>query len=230
MRIDFKRYGFKFAIALLTLAVGVIGFYLFKLRYDVCLPEQTSPCAVLQENRISLPQSKVKFEVPHKWLEWQAQFGNNFHLTRWQLYRVETGGGEWDSEYAQVTNAVLPFENCAVHAGGEGWGLRAVSFADLQMRAYTGNWELMEVRQRVLDQGLPEAKTVGGDALFSSAMRGDWQRDSISYNLFYGDYGGTAHVDFYSRRIDGKTVVLVFMYESTDEVDQILDSFVLADR
>ena len=228
MQMDFKKYRFKFAIALLTLVVGVSIFYLFKFRYDTCLPEQTLPCSVLAGNTIRLPQSNTKFNVPQNWLEWQSNSHNNFHLTRWQLYWVKTGFWEWDSEYAQVTNAVLPFENCAAHLGGEGWDLNGVSFGDLQMRAYAGNWNLANVRERVAQQGLNQARKVGKEAQFSSDARGDWQRDSISYNVFYGDYGGKAQIDFYSRATNGKTVTLVFMYasENTEEINQVLDSFV----
>jgi hypothetical protein len=47
---------------------------------------------------------------------------------------VRVGHGEWDSEYASVVNASLPFEDCAAHVGGEGWGWQGLSFGDLQVR------------------------------------------------------------------------------------------------
>ena len=227
MRVDFSKYRFKLAVALLTLAVGISIFYLFKFQYDSCLPNQALPCAVLIGNTIYLPQSNTKFNIPQNWLEWQSKFHNNFHLTRWQLYWVKTGVREWDAEYAQVTNAVLPFEHCAVHAGSEGWDLNGVSFTDLQMRVYVGDWKLADIKNQVAQQGLKQAGEIGEDAKFSSYVRDKWQRDSISYNVFYGDYGGKAEVDFYSREVNGKTVTLVFMYASdnTEKIKEILDSF-----
>jgi hypothetical protein len=41
---------------------------------------------------------------------------------------VRFGHGEWDSEYASFVNASLPFEDCAAHVGGEGWGWQGVFF------------------------------------------------------------------------------------------------------
>ena len=223
-----RNHAFKLAIALLTLTIGLIVAALWKSHYDVCSPNQSLPCSTLEGRIVQLVPSGVRFDVPQAWMDWQAQFHNNFHLTRWQLYQVKSGFGEWDSEYAQVTNAVLPFEMCAAHAGDEGWGFEGVSFDDLQLRVYVGDWALADLKHRIATDGLNQANRAAKNARSSSTVRDSWQVDAISYEVFYGDYGGAAHVDFYSRVREGKTVVFVFMYarEHVDDIDQILRSFV----
>jgi hypothetical protein len=61
---------------------------------------------------------------------------------------------------------------------------------------------------------------VAKNARTAAGEQGEWQRDTISYEVFYGDYGGRANVDFYSRAREGKTVVFVFMY-ARDHADKI---------
>jgi hypothetical protein len=71
---------------------------------------------------IQLHPSDITFQVPQDWFDWDAQFHNNLHLSHRELRSVRVGHGEWDSEYGSVVNASLPFEHCAAHVGGEGWG------------------------------------------------------------------------------------------------------------
>ncbi len=68
-----------------------------------------------------LHPSDATFQIPQDWLDWNAEFHNNLHLTHRELRKVRIGFGEWDYEYARVVNAALPFEHCAAHVGGEGW-------------------------------------------------------------------------------------------------------------
>jgi hypothetical protein len=75
-----------------------------------------------KEETIYLHPSDVSFQIPNDWLDWNAQFHNNFHLTHGELKKVRFGAGEWDYEYGAVVNSALPFEDCAAHVGGEGWG------------------------------------------------------------------------------------------------------------
>ncbi len=60
---------------------------------------------------IQLHPSGITLQVPQDWLEWDAQFQNNFHLSHRELRSVRVGHGEWDSEYGSVVNASLPFEH-----------------------------------------------------------------------------------------------------------------------
>ena len=58
----------------------------------------------------------------------------------------------------------------------------------------------------------------------------NWQRVTLSYDLWYSDYGGTANVDVFSRAFGKQTAVLVFMYadslhEPRGQVATIVKSF-----
>ncbi len=116
--------------------------------------------AIRQGRTIKLHPSNITFQVPQSWVEWDSQFHNNFHLTHRELRSVRIGHGEWDSEYASVVNASLPFEECAAHVGGEGWGWQGVSFGDLQVRAYVTSLSEDEVLERVKSQGFGAAQSI----------------------------------------------------------------------
>lgn len=139
------------------------------------------------------------------------------------------GHGEWDSEYASVVNASLPFEDCAAHVGGEGWGAQGVSFGDLQVRAYVTTLSGDEVLARIKAQGFEAAQRIaerqGAKASFSTSTEQHWQHSEITYPLWYGDYGGTAPVDFYVRDTGHYRLVIVLMgWGAQGEAASILSS------
>lgn len=188
------------------------------------------PSAVRDGTTITLRPGGATFKVPQDWLKWHRQFGNNLHLTHKQLDAVARGGGEWDTEYASVCNAALPFDRCAAHVGEEGWGKEGVSYADLQVRVY----ELAEapevVERRIREQGAADVKRFSGHRPeVKSDKDSVWRRTVLAFRLWYGDYGGTAHVDFRVRRCGGRTIVFVFMYSNYQShaktIQEILDSF-----
>jgi hypothetical protein len=143
---------------------------------------------------------------------------------------VRFGAGEWDYEYGKVVNTVLPFEHCAAHVGGDGWGREGVSFGDLQMRAYFTDLGSEEILKRISGPALAAAKKLSrdfyapGHVQTSVGEEGPWRRAIIRYSLFYGDYGGTANVEFYARPVSHYELVLVFMGSMEDEKQAILQS------
>jgi hypothetical protein len=164
-------------------------------------------------------------------VDWHLKFGNNFHLTHKQLDAVAKGAGEWDTEYASVCNAALPFDRCAAHVGGEGWG-KAVSFADLQVRVYDLAEAPAAVEERIKREGVADIERFSGRLpALEGETDGPWRRTRLSYEVFYGDYGGTAHVDFRVGRCGDRTFVFVFMYADYNPkqktIKVILDSFTL---
>jgi len=190
--------------------------------------------ATRQGRTIQLHPSNITFQVPQSWLEWDSEFHNNFHLTHRQLRSVRVGHGEWDSEYASVVNAGLPFEDCAAHVGGEGWGWQGVSFGDLQVRAYLTSLSEDGVVARVRSQGFETAQSIaerqsgfgaGQKAFFSASSEQRWQHIKISYPLWYGDYGGTAPIDFYLTDTGHYRLVIVLMgWGAEGEASSILNS------
>jgi hypothetical protein len=176
--------------------------------------------ATRQGRTIQLHPSNITFQVPQSWLEWDSEFHNNFHLTHRQLRSVRVGHGEWDSEYTSVVNASLPFKDCAAHVGGEGWGWQGVSFGDLQVRAYVTSLSENEVLERVKSQSFGTAQSIaehqsgfgmGHQASFAASTEQGWQHAKISYPLWYGDYGGTAPIDFYMRDTGHYRLVIVLI-------------------
>ena len=173
---------------------------------------------------ILLHPSNVTFHVPQQWIKSNDEFHNNFHLSRAELESVRDGSGEWDTEYAEVVNAALPFQYCAVHAGGEGWGKQGVSFADVQMRAYDTPFSKQDVMTRIRGSAFDAVRRISSKSNLAEASQGQWQSAVIDYFLWYGDYGGTARIRFYVQSTRDRTLVLVFMGGNDQEVQEIIQS------
>lgn len=177
--------------------------------------------SVRQGDLVASAGSGPRFQLPGEWFDWYDSFGNNLHLARSELDTVEHGSGDWDTEYSYVLESLLPFDRCAMHVGGEGWAGEGVSYADLQVRAYVVDEtpaELMERAQATAWEDIaPEIST---DQL------GGWTQLLLSYDRWYGDYGGRANVDLRLQRLEDSTVILAGMYtdgwSSLDEFDSIL--------
>lgn len=193
--------------------------------------QTTWASASIQGSSVTINPSQASFAVPQKWVEWNA-FGYHFHLTRPQIDAAARGHGEWDTEYASVVNAVLPFDRCAGHMGDAGWGEQGVSFADLQMRVYDLAQPPEHVEKRIRENGFADIKRfTGKEPTLEQDLKAHWRRTKLAYNLFYGDYGGTAHVDFRVKRFGKRTLVFVFLYSDYGPQEQtitsILDSVVI---
>ena len=173
---------------------------------------------------IHLHPSDITFRIPQGWIEWNGQFHNNIHLSHRELRSVRLGYGEWDTEYGDVVNSALPFEDCAAHVGGDGWGREGSSFADLQVRAYVTNLTTAEVANRIKNKSFKSAKEISSNPEISAAKDRGWERERIRYLLLYGDYGGTANIDFYFKDVGKYRLVLVFMGWNEEERNEILDS------
>jgi hypothetical protein len=186
--------------------------------------------ATRQNRIIYLHPSDTSFQIPEDWLYWNTEFHNNLHLTHRELKKVRLGAGEWDTEYGDVVNSALPFEHCAAHAGGEGWGREGVSFGDLQLRAYVTDLNSAEILRRISGPAFDTAKGYSSQAQLSSGQEGEWQRVVIQYDLFYGDYGGTANIEFYIKPVDQYQLVMVFMGNVEKEKRQIIDSVTIGRR
>lgn len=168
----------------------------------VCVPQtNTSHFATQKGSIIKLSPLGASFHIPQDWLDWNRRFHNNLHLTRQDLESVKDGAGEWDTEYAKVVNAALPFNDCSAHVGGEGWGLQGSSFGDLQMRVYLTDQSEKDIIKRISELAFAAAKTVRKNSQVNPTITppehtGEWSRIITSYQLWYVDYGGTAHVGF----------------------------------
>jgi len=185
-----------------------------------------------------LRPSGLQFEVPKDWIDWYDQFGDNLHLTGKELDRVGPGAGEWDEEYARVCNAVLPFDRCAAHVGGEGWGKNAASFGDLQVRVYDLQEPVNKIQEGIAGQSLAKigeliggskiGELIGGPVQVQQSEKDGWRRIVYSYGRFYHDYGAKAHVDIRIKQIGERPIAFVFMYTNYQSHERTIADMLLA--
>ena len=205
-------------------------FVLFSAGCDDVDTSNQKPAASLEGRTVTISPYGATFEVPQTWVNWHSRFKNNIHLSREELDAVRTADGEWDTEYAQVVNAMLPFDACILHAGGSGWGREGTSYVDVQMRVYLVGMTPDQVVERVVTAGDKEASKIAKTTVQRRADFDGWQRATLSYPLKYEDYGGTAGIDVFAKSLDNRTAVLVFMYLADSEpgqkeVEGIVQSF-----
>lgn len=185
------------------------------------------PYATRDGCTIRLEPSGATFRVPQQWVNRYGEFGNNFHLSHEQLDAVAEGEGEWDTEFASVCNAALPFDRCAAHVGDDGWGREGVSYGDLQVRVYEIGASLVEdIEKKGVAEVVRILKHVPSVERDASSP---WQKYKISFFRWYFDYGATAHIDFRVRTFGARSMVFVFMYTDAQpqgsHIASILDSF-----
>ncbi len=189
-------------------------------------PKATSRVNVNGDHFI-IPEAKASFRIPKQWLIWKRFFC----LDSTQLSTVQnTAAAEWDSAYGPITDAILPFADCLLHIGNDGWGAQGAARVDVHLRAYLTDTKPEEITKAVADTGVETAGKVKGRSVKSDSRDdGGWRIDHVGFDLWYSDYGGRAGVDFYSRPCGAKTLVLVFMLgddESTiKDRDSIIGSF-----
>lgn len=189
----------------------------------------TPPSARLDGDQLTVLPSGETFRLPESWVLEYAKTRSNLTLARPQLEEVRHGAGDWDTEFAAVANAVLPFGRCAAHVGAEGFGDLGRFYTDLQARIYVGTSTPAAVHEAVLQKGRATAETFFRPVSSSAGSFGSWTATSLSWDAYYWDYGGRAKMTFYTREHEGWTVVVVFMYTSRDEHEAernlILNSF-----
>lgn len=189
----------------------------------ICFSEQKNEhYSTLQGTTAQMRPSGASFHVPSDW---------TFDLTGRELEKVEKGKGEWYKEYAKIVNASLSFGDCSVRAGSENWD--SASFDSMQVRGYSAHGTVEEVAKKISGKGFAALKALPPKIVTKGTINSDdvvpWRRILITYDLWYGDHGGKAIIEFYLTGREGTTVVLVFMHRdkatAASLVRQILDSF-----
>jgi hypothetical protein len=165
--------------------------------------------------RVTITPPGITFDVPNP--------SAGFSATGAKLDALSACKNEWDTEYAQVANAMLPFETLAAHIGSEPF-CGGASYFDMHIRAYVvempaSSWVALAIKRG----GEAEAARFGWDVRYrdSEKMASKWAprfdfpdftHVGVAYSRFYGDYGGIAHVDTFVRSFGDQTLVLMFMW------------------
>lgn len=198
---------------------------------------QTRQGSVRQGTTIAAVGYRLRFNIPAAWVRWyeENETHPNLHLTPAQLDIVKETEGEWDREFALVVNAMLPFDQCIAHVGGDGWGPRGISYADLQVRVYVLTATPEEIEERAFSQGsVVVASLTGTPVVPKQEQVGAWRRIVFKYFRTYADYGATAIVDLRLRLMSHSTVAFAFMYtdhtEHDAEIEEMLNSVIFTDE
>lgn len=175
----------------------------------------------------------VSFVLPQRWIDRHLNdVGYSLiHLGTGQLSEIQNGQrGEWHEQFSIIANRALSFDNCVLHAGESNWGRHSASAVPVQMRTYVVNSN--DVVHTIVSNAMAAASTFTKTVDHYSSRRGEWNVDTLSFQLWFHDYGGTARMEFFTRPIDKSTIVLLFMYardpqssRQRDEINSIVDSF-----
>jgi hypothetical protein len=189
----------------------------------LCLSESgRDHFSTLQGAAIRIEPVAASLQVPQDWV---------LYLTKQEIKSVKKGEGEWQTEYAKVLNAALPFAACSLHAGKYRWESPAVG--SLQMRVYVLDGTVEQVQKGISSKGFSAAKSLSSKHIHNAAIAvdevGPWRRVIITYDAWYGDYGGKANLNFYASDHGPWTVAVVFLggagAENSLAVAKILHSF-----
>jgi len=213
-----SAHGFRNKVVIVTVLVVLSGTATAKAS------EKDRHFSTAEGRTVRMQPSGTAFEVPGgRWEGW--------YLNRTELDKAKGGKGEWYTEYARVANAALPFEACSVQTGTYLWN--APTFAGVTVRGYSLDSAAGETEDRIASKALTAARHLSRSSAVNASLTKSrekrWDRLLIAYDVWYGDYGGRANVDFYVTEVEGKSIVLVFMYADGNNnfsvVQQILESF-----
>lgn len=172
---------------------------------------QERPHSELISSVLSMLPAGARMELTSILLEHVGDPAYFFSTAR-ELDALEDGVGEWNREYSEILDGILDAERCGVHVGNNPW-------------PESGNWHSLYMRAYILAESPPEiidaieclgpALVEGVGASFRAIELEEldgWERARVSYDVFYGDYGGTANVDFLLQDHCDGTLGIVFMY------------------
>jgi hypothetical protein len=177
--------------------------------------------AYLAGRRLLIEPLGMSFRVPPVWLGMRGPGDRDYHCGNQPEGRVRDRivtdparlrsfkgpAGEWRTEFSAVIDSVLPFANLVAQLGGDPW---RGSCGTLQMRVYVG--DRLGKLTMAADAGVRTASRYFQPVSRSQVDSAGWHITRLSWNAMYHDYGGTAQVEFWTRPVRGRDVVLVFMF------------------
>jgi hypothetical protein len=179
-----------------------------------------SDSARVVERRIIVEPLGISVEMPAHWFPtvkigsfscFEGKAPSVFaplSVSRAELAPPATRG--WHREYATIADSVLPVSAAVAQFGTIDWNPEAC-WGDLQARVYVVDLPISKVVQRVQDAGIA-AVTPTFRARSEVIDTVGWRRARIIWDAMYSDLGSTTHMDYYIRRVRGRTLVLLLMY------------------
>lgn len=174
----------------------------------------------------------ASFEIPASWLTPKPSLPDNRTknlFLSWadlnEVDRIDREINGFDSEDADVINAVLPFEDCVAHVGDRGWGNGL--WNDLQARIYITNLTPQEIETSIENKGLKTAAANFEEASLKTDKYRSWTKHSFKILDAPTHFLLFKSLDFYTRCENDLTVVFVFLHADSfeKEISMLLDSF-----
>jgi hypothetical protein len=205
----------------------------------IALNQNQVDSAHIANGRLAIEPLGVSFEIPPTWFdtptikgtcEYNSLISSRFHVSRESIAKLPRAIGEWDKEFSAVVDSVMPFSGTVAQLGSEGWGAESSCFGDLQVRVYVTDVSVDSLSTRARLRASETAKRFFPSTPVAEADTLGWRVQRLSWDAWYYDYGATAQVEFYSRRVREKTLTLVFMHalafdRATLDRDLILHTF-----
>lgn len=192
--------------------------------------EKGSPTASLELNKVTIEPYGASFEFPLAWLSEEEKHRNpvgyreNLYISWKDLEKMHAINGDNEAD-AQIMNAILPFEFCAVHVGSKGWGNYLTN--DLYARMYVVDGSADDFEKLLETRGLERARSVYKKADLKGIQEQKW-RGRVMRVLEIGEHTLLSKdLSFYYQGFENKTVVFVFIHQSgwAETISDILSSF-----
>lgn len=230
----------RLIIAVIVAIAGVVVFVGFQNSDEVrrtLTPavihskENNSPHSTLDNTTVYIQPYGAYFEIPEAWLTQRPapdRHVKNLFLSWTDLNEVNQIDREpfgFDTEDADVINAVLPFEDCVAHVGDRGWGNGL--WNDLQSRIYITQLTPDEIVRRLESDGLKTAQSNFEKASFEASTYNEWNKFSFRILDAPTHFMLFKRLTFFLRRENDATVVFVILQADSfeDEVAILLNSF-----
>jgi hypothetical protein len=187
----------------------------------IAVNQNNPDSARIAEGRLAIEPLGASFEIPRTWFdpptikltcEYNSPVSSRFHVSRESIAKLPRATGEWDKEFSAVVDSVMPFSGTLAQLGSEGWGAESSCFGDLQVRVYVTDLPIDSLATRARTRASETANRFFPATPVAEADTLGWRVQKLSWNAWYYDYGATAQVEFYSRRVRDKTLTLVFMH------------------
>jgi hypothetical protein len=198
----------------------MLGTGLFPLALQLAIIA-TGDTAYLSGDRLMVEPLGFSIEIPALWLGKPGPPGllfcdanpagtisDRILTDRSSLEQLRSPRGEWKREYAAVVDSVMPFTALTAHLGGDPWN---GTCGAPQMRVYVQDSAATSPKL-LAQRGVESAERFFRPVQRVQTDSAGWEITRIFWEGFYYDYGGTAQVEFWSRRIRNRRVTLVFMY------------------